>query len=361
MKICFLAPADNYHTRKWCEFFVSKGHQVEVISFIDGHIDGVRVHNLNCSVSINKPVPQKIKYLFNVSEVKKIIREMNPDIINAHYASSYGMLAALAVPNCFILSTWGTDIYEFPKKSLVHKEYLKFVLKKAKYIFSTSNIMSSEINKYTSKNVFVTPFGVKMDLFNPNKKLAHPDFVVGTAKPLDERYGINYIIEAISIINEEYPEIDIKVKIAGKGPLEKKYRELATQKNVNIEWLGFISQEQVAVEFANMDIVLFPSNSESFSVSTIEAEASGTAVIVSNTPGLLETTIPNKTSIVVPQKNPIELANAIIDLYKDSQKRSQLGIEGRNYVLNKYEYFKCFNYIENLFLKLSSRNNLKER
>lgn len=357
MKICFLAPANNYHTQKWCEYFVSKGHCVEVISFTPGKIDGVNVHFLDSGAATNSSDFKKIKYLFKVNEVKKIIKEINPDIINAHYATSYGMVAALSNPGKFFLSIWGSDAYTFPQKSFIHKKYFKYILKKAKYILSTSNAMAEEIKKYTQKEIYITPFGVKMDLFNPNKKefKNNNKFVIGTAKPLEEKYGIDYLINSISIINEKRPDIDIKVKIAGTGSLENEYKQLAIKKNIDIEWLGFISQENVAIQFANMNIAIFPSitDSESFGVATIEAEACGVPVIVSNIPGLLETTIPNKTSIVFPKKNSNELADAIIKLYDNPEKRKLMGIEGRKFVLENFEYDMCFKKVENLFNELS--------
>lgn len=360
MKICFLAPANNYHIKKWCEYFVKKGHQVEVISFTKSKINGVKVHYINTGVKVTDTNLKKIKYLLKCNQIKKIINEMNPDIINAHYATSYGMVAALTVPKKFICSVWGTDIYVFPKKNFIYKSYLKFILKRAKCIFSTSNAMAIEVNKYTKKEVYITPFGVKMDLFNPNKKV-HKDneeFIVGTAKPLEVKYGINYIIEAISIINKKRPDINLKLKIAGQGSKEEEYKKLAIEKKINVEWLGFISQEKVAYELANMNVAIFPSinDSESFGVAVIEAQACGIPVIVSNTSGLKETTIPNETSIIVEKEDTLNLANAIIELYDNPEKRKQMGVNGRKYVLNKYEYNNCFNNIEKQFYKIKNKD-----
>lgn len=36
MKICFLAPANNYHTQKWTRYFVDNGHEVHILSLTDG-------------------------------------------------------------------------------------------------------------------------------------------------------------------------------------------------------------------------------------------------------------------------------------------------------------------------------------
>ena len=124
MRICFLAPANNYHTKKWCEYFVGKGHEVHVISFIKDNIDGVNVHFVDAKVNPFSSDIKKIKYLFYKRRIKKIINEIKPDIINSHYATSYDMLAALCNIN-FVLSVWGSDVYNFPKKSLIHKIYFK--------------------------------------------------------------------------------------------------------------------------------------------------------------------------------------------------------------------------------------------
>lgn len=360
MKICFLAPANNYHTKKWCEYFLNNGHEVYVISFIKDEIDGARVYYIDCNVNTSDSDLKKIKYLFKYKKIREIINKINPDIINAHYATSYGMVAALVVPNKFVCSVWGKDIYEFPKKSFIHKIYFKYILKKSKFIFSTSNVMAKEINKYSNKNVYITPFGVKMDLFNPDKRIIKENekFIVGTAKPLESKYGINYLIESVSIVNEKRPDINIILKIAGKGSKEEEYRKLASEKNVNVKWLGFISQDEVASELANMDVAVFPSisDSESFGVSVIEAQACNIPVIVSNVPGLLETTIPTKTSIVVEKENSKQIADAIIDLYDNKEKRVQMGKNGRDYVLKKYEYNKCFKNIEEIFYKIMNSN-----
>ena len=353
MKICFLAPADNYHTRKWCEYFENKGHQVDVISFTDGNIENVKVHYLDCKVKATDSDIKKIRYLLKKRQVKKLIKNINPDIINAHYATSYGMVAALCGVK-YVLSVWGSDVYDFPKKSFLHKIYFKYLIKKSTYILSTSKSMKNEISKYTKKQIYITPFGVKMDLFRPIEK-KHKGFIIGTVKALKEKYGIQYIVEAASIIKKERPDIDLKIRIAGRGDKEQEYKELAEKLKVKVDWLGYISQEQAAYEWANMDIAIIPTiNNESFGVSAVEAEACETALIVSNVSGLLETTT-SKSRIVIPQKNAEKLANAIIYLYDNPEKRIRMGIEGRKYVVDRYEYEKCFDDIEGLFFKIIKR------
>lgn len=353
LKICFVAPSDNYHIEKWCGWFSSHGHEVYVISFADTTIDGAVVYSLGASVDVLGNDLRKIKYLSYSGKIKRIVNEIQPDIVNVHYATSYGTATALSGLKGYVLSVWGSDVYDFPNKSPFHKVMLRFSLFRAEYIFSTSRDMARETGKYTNKMIEITPFGVDMEMFSPDKrqrKHTGEDFVVGTVKGLTPKYGIDYLLKAIAIIKNDYPQIPVKLRIAGKGSHEEIYKDLA--KLLGIEdittWLGFIPQEQAAMELANMDVGIVASDSESFGVSAVEAQACGIPVIISDVPGLMEATSPGKTSIVVPRKNEKALAEAIIQLYKDETLRIKMGKKGRDFVMENYELNHCFSKIENL-------------
>ena len=353
MRICFLAPINNYHTKKWCEYFVSRNHEVHVITLTKGNIDNVYVHYVDSGVDVSDSDTKKIKYLFKYKKIKRLIKDINPDIVNAHYATSYGMIASLCNID-YILSVWGSDVYRFPNKSILHKLYFKYLINKPKYILSTSNCMKNELSKYTSKKIYTTPFGVKMDLFKPTNK-NNNIFTVGTVKSLKDIYGIKDIIDSIEIIHSIRSDINIKVRIAGTGPKEDEYKEYATNKNVDIEWLGYINEEEVVNVWNSIDVALIPSIYESFGVSAIEAQACSIPVMVTNCDGLLETTC-DDSRMIIEKNNPEELARAIIELYDNPIRRYNMGIKGREYVLSKYEYNMCFRHIEDIFNNIIGGN-----
>lgn len=352
MKICFLAPANSAHTQKWCRYFVSQGHTVDVISFIDAQIPDVTVHFVDTGASAGGSDKDKLKYLLKAGAVRKLVKRIASDVVNVHYATSYGTVAALARLKNYALSVWGSDIYEFPQKSPLHRALLKFSLKKASYLFSTSKAMAEEAAKYTKKSFEITPFGVDMDLFSMEKRSrGDSDFVIGTVKSLAPAYGIDVLLRAAAIIKKEHPQIPLKVRIAGKGPCQEEYQALAAQLGIEdiTTWLGFIPQEQAAAEWANMDVAVICSNSESFGVSAVEAQSCGCPVIISDIPGLMEATKPGETSIVVPRRDECALADALVRLYNDPSLRKQMGTAGRAYVAENYELTACFRKVEALF------------
>ena len=354
MRICFVAPANNYHTKKWANWFLGRGHEIHVVSFIKDEIPGVTVHYIDTGTGPESGDASKLKYLLHAKDLRRIVDSIEPDIVNVHYATSYGTVAALSGIKPYVLSVWGSDIYDFPKKSPLHKAMLKYSLKKATWLFSTSKAMAQEGSKYTNKKFEITPFGVDMKLFNPDKRTRPrhvPPFTIGTVKTMADLYGIEYILKAVAIIVHENDNINVVARISGDGPELEKYRKLAVDLGISdrIHFLGRISQERAAEEWANMDVAVIPSILyESFGVSAVEAQATETPVIISDVEGLKEATLPNKSSLIVQKKNEREIAETILDLYRNPGLCCELGTNGRKYVVENYELNSSFSHIETL-------------
>lgn len=216
--------------------------------------------------------------------------------------------------------------------------------------------MSKEIEKYTKRRIYITPFGVDMDLFSPDRRTRKRDgsYIVGIVKGLKPVYGIDFLLNAVALVKRNYPEIPIRLRIAGDGPFFREYQEMAENLCIDdvTEWLGFISAEEAAKEWANMDVGVIPSRQESFGVSAIEAQACGTPLIVSDAEGLLETTIPGITSLVIKNGDTADLCKKIVQLYQESDLRKKLGINGRKYVAKRYEINHCFEKINGILERM---------
>lgn len=360
MKICFIASAESTHTVKWCRWFADRGHEVHVISFEKAamdRMDGIEVHPIDVGADAHGNELQKIGYLFSGGKIKAIVKEIKPDIVHVHYASGYGIATALSGVSGYVLSVWGSDVYEFPRRSPLHRALLKLSLRKASYLFSTSQAMAEEASKYTDKPFQITPFGVDTALFSPDKgdRVCHEEeFIVGTVKTLLPKYGIDYLIKAVAMVHRNHPEIPIRLRIAGKGSFEKEYRELAIEEGIGeiVTWLGFIPQEEAAREWASMDVAVVYSTLESFGVSAVEAQSCGTPLIIADIPGLMEATEPGITCEVVPRKNVQLLSDAIVSLYEDKERRKRLGDAGREFVRKNLELDKCFLEVERTYQQI---------
>ncbi|MDU5108194.1 glycosyltransferase, partial [Clostridium sp.] len=325
MKICYLGDANSIHTKKICYFFREKGYEVSVISLNNGNIDGVKVYSMAMEVKNQGSSIGKLFYLKNIIKIKKLINSIKPDILHAHYATSYGFIGSLMNYKPYIISLWGSDIYEFPKKSFIHKKVLEYNLSKSNLVLSTSKVMANEAKKYTNKDILITPFGVNIDKFIPNKSIKNNgEILIGTVKTLEANYGIEYLIRAFHIIKNKYKNLNIKLRIAGKGSKEEELKNLCKDLNIEkyVEFLGFIDQDKVVNVFNSLDIAIFPSLFESFGVAAVEAQSCGVPVIVSDAPGLMEATKPGYSSLVFKKGDINDLVNKIEMLLDDNLRIS---------------------------------------
>lgn len=357
-KLCFLANANSAHTIKWCNWFSANGFDVTLVSIHacdaitrNRYSDRVSIRSIITAASENKSDFQKLAYLGAAKELRAYLSENKPDIVHAHFATSYGLIAALGCQQPYYLSVWGYDIYDFPKKSLLHKMALKYSLRKATYLLSTSRAMASEAAHYTTKDMGITPFGVDMSLFKPSsKKGDHPSIAI--VKTLEKNYGIETLIRAFALVCETERYDRYILRIAGSGSLESYLKSLSCELGIadKVEWLGFISQEQAAEVYGNAEIAVIPSESESFGVSAVEAQACAIPVIVSDVPGLMEATLPGKSSLVFKRGDYEELASLIMELIGNAEKRAAMGACGLRYVAEQFEINSCFERVKEMYL-----------
>ena len=299
-----------------------------------------------------RPFGGAARYILAAPRVRRLLGRIKPDIVHAHYATGYGLLGSLSSPSPYVLSVWGSDIYEYPRRSPLHAQLLRFNLRRADYICSTSLAMARETQRYTSKPVTVTPFGVDCEVFSPkqNKEDRHP-LVIGTVKTLDHPYGVEYLIRSFASLVERLTVHDVRLVIAGDGPLRTSLEALASQLRISdrVDFLGEVPQATVPAVLHTFDIFAALSLRESFGVAVLEASACGIPVVASNVDGLPEVVEDGVTGFLVPPADSSAAAAALLRLLADRTRRKQMGIEGRTFVLERYEWGKTAKMMDDLY------------
>lgn len=350
MKICLLAPANNPHTQKIALSLRDKGHQIFICTFHNSRLPGISVKYFPSVCSCLG----KLNYLLSVKNIRHFINQINPHIVHAHYVSSYGVVGYLSRFHPLIVSVWGMDIYDAPNNIILHY-LIKRTLNAADRVLSTSHVMKKQTQRFTDRNdIIVTPFGVNTQRFCKKKISYQRRFTIGTARILAPKYGIEYLLRAFAQIQQRIP--DAQLLIAGEGPqktaLQKLAREL--QLNEKVTFLGFVQPHKMPAFFSNIDIFCMPSisESESFGVAALEAQACGIPVIASDIGGLLETVKNNETGFLVKPKDSSEIAQKAIYLFKNSGKRTEMGEAGIVHVKKQYDWYKNINLIERVYQQL---------
>ncbi len=361
MRILLLGDGGSSHIQKWVLSLASKGTEIGLFSLhhfnesVYKEFPNVTILN-NPSYRNSRSVFTKLNYLTNTGLLKKQIAIYKPDILHAHYATSYGMLGAKTNFKPYVVSVWGSDIYDFPKTSPLHKNLVKRVLAKAAIICSTSYCMKYETLKYTHSSIEIVPFGVDINIFKPGKTNApgKNEITIGIIKSLEKKYGIDFLIKAFNEVLKKHR--NVKLKIVGEGSKKEEYVKLCKELHIadKVEFIGKIPHEEVIKHHHQIDIFVSLStlDSESFGVSLVEAMACAKPVVASNVAGFKEV-IENDTNGILVSKNSFKEAAAAMNFYiENPDKAEEKGANARLRVVQHYDWDKNVELMLSVYRKL---------
>lgn len=228
MKILLLGPLNSIHFQRWISGLNDEGH--EIVIFSQHYCNewslpiGVKAYIF--------PFKGILGYFLNAIILKIALRKVKPDLINSHYGSGYGTTARLVNYHPTVLSIWGSDIYDFPYKSVVHRWLIVKNLLSADQIASTSNCMAVECRKLVPSltNIAITHFGVNLSSYADHKPAPakhKKKLIIGTVKTMMPKYGIDTLIEAFALLHKslrakqgpDLPEIELRLVGGGRKPL----------------------------------------------------------------------------------------------------------------------------------------------
>jgi glycosyltransferase involved in cell wall biosynthesis len=344
MRLAMLAARNSIHTVRWANALSERGYTVHLIS---QHQGGDPLHATVRFYQL--PAKGFSGYFLNAPKVKRLLAGIEPDLVHAHYASGYGTLGRLSGFHPFVLSVWGTDVYDFPYKSFLHRRLMAGNLQAADWVCSTSQVMARQTRKLWPglKNMTVTPFGIDVNQFQPSAVSRQPSAIshnitIGTVKTLRAKYGIDLLIRAFAKVRQQLPDLAdrLRLLIVGGGPQQAELEALATQLNLSdyTTFSGPVRHAEVPGYLRQLNIYIAASRDESFGVAVVEASACGLPVIVSNVGGLPEVVEDGVTGLVVENENSSALAEAMICLVKSPALRRQMGAAGRRRVLEHYRW-----------------------
>src|SRR5690348_8700751 len=101
-RILLLSDIDSSHTRKWAVSLAERGYTIGVFSLRKSESGWIKAFPAIqafdaqgfSSGKFSEGNTSKLGYLKLVPVLRKVIAEFRPDLVHAHYATSYGLLGA---------------------------------------------------------------------------------------------------------------------------------------------------------------------------------------------------------------------------------------------------------------------------
>ena len=175
--------------------------------------------------------------------------------------------------------------------------------------------------------------------------------VVGTIARLHRQKGIPYLFQAAKKIQESVPEA--AVWILGGGSLKTKLERLGKRLDLGetVRLLG--ERKDVARLLSQFDVFVLPSLWEGLPYSLLEAAALAKPVVATDIDGVREIIKNGKTGLLVPAKDPDQLAQAVVRLLQEREYAATLGRNLKDATLREFSLSQMLQKTQDLYLKLT--------
>jgi phosphatidylinositol alpha 1,6-mannosyltransferase len=271
----------------------------------------------------------------------KTVREFKPDVIHITGPSDIGLLGVYVARKLKLpmVMSWHTNVHEYAKQRLTQllpflpdvrrfslagsaeSLSLKLALlfyKFGKVFLAPNEELGAMIERNLNRPVFMMRRGVDTKLFSPSKR-----------ERKDGLFNIGYV-------GRLTPEKNVRL-LAGleKGLLQagaKEFRFVIIGRGSEREWLeqqmqtvelpGVLKGEALARAYANLDLFIFPSHTDTFGNVVLEAQASGVPAIVSDQGGPKFIIEDGETGLVA--KNEKAFLKAILSLIQQPELHQRM-------------------------------------
>ncbi|MFI5177460.1 MAG: glycosyltransferase [Vicinamibacterales bacterium] len=361
LRIAVLGDFDGVHTRSWLRWFVERGHEVHAISYYApaAPLDGVRLHVLRARRQSADGKRQRsgqqtadgkrgggrvpgslmrlahgVRYWF--AGLRRVLREIRPDVFHAHYVVEHGFYGALAGYHPYVVTAWGSDVLVEPGRDVVSKLIAKWTVRRADLVTSNNTYMADrivalgaprskvEIVTLGADRYFLDRSGASVNVL-PAVPARAP--VVLSTRAHEPLYNIGEIVGAYEQAVRSVPGARLVVAHGGSQSAELSRR--AAVSAGRIEFIGFVGREALRDAMTGADVFVSVPSSDGTSVALLQAMAAGCFPIVSDLPTQRELIDDGVNGFRVPLHRPDVLAERIKQALADDELRRTAAARNR--------------------------------
>ena len=344
----------------------TRGHDIHFISYaVPVRMTAVseRLHFHEVEV-MNYPLFDHPPYtLALASKMANVARNESLDLLHVHYAiphsvSAYlarAMLAPSRLP--FVTTLHGTDI------TLVgsDRSYLpitQFSIEQSDAVTAISEYLRGlTLTEFQIRRpVEMIPNFVNCDVFEPadgdcrRQEFASDDERV--LVHLSNFRPVKRIPDVVEIFDRVRREIPAKLLMIGDGPDRTVAEWMVREKDLTRDVIFFGKQNQVQTLLNCADVLLLPSEIESFGLAALEAMACGVPVVASRVGGLPEVIDDGVEGYLVPSQDVDTMAERALAILTDADRREQMGRAARKRASTQFCSDKIIPLYEGLYRRV---------
>jgi phosphatidylinositol alpha 1,6-mannosyltransferase len=295
-----------------------------------------------CSVKVDPDLRYELTFYRFWDRLVERLREFAPDLIHVMSPGELGILGAIAAWRMRIPLTaaWHTNMHEYAARRMpfgsaglrrgVQELVLSQILRlyeRGVVLFAPSPELVALLGERTGKPAMLMRRGVDSAAFSPEHRTrTDGTFVIGYVGRFMPEKGVRFFAKLEKYL-ENAGAHDFRIFMAGWGAEEGWLRAHLRK----VEFQGILDPEALGKAYANMDVFVFPSRTDTFGNVVQEALASGVPSLVTDSGGPKTIVEDGVTGLVATSEE--EMCEQVLRLMRNPEERMAMGAAGRERML----------------------------
>lgn len=279
-------------------------------------------------------MPGRPEYRITVGfpeSAQKRLREFRPNLIHLATPDVLGFRAMrwAQAENIQIVASYHTHFtsylkyYKLDMLELLGWKYLNWFYSQCTHIYVPSPSMANELNEEgIDEGIRIWARGVNTAQFNPSYRdlswreergFKESDRIITFVSRLVWEKNLQTFVDTIDKLQHE--DSSIRAMIVGDGPAKKELEHMLPEAH----FTGFVTGDDLSRAYANSDVFLFPSETETFGNVTLEAMSSGLPCVVADATGSRSLVESGVNGFLAPPRDTQAFAKGVSKIVEDEQ------------------------------------------
>lgn len=297
-----------------------------------------------------------------LGELVRLFRRIRPDIVHTHnpkpglYGRIAGRVAGVPVVVNTVHGLYASSLDHATRRAAVYGlERVAAAFSHAELVQNPEDVEVLRRLRVPADRLTVLGNGVDLTRFDPGRFSASAradarqelgaagpgDVVVGVVGRLVREKGYPEVFAAAAMLRERAPHV--RLAVIGPDDPDKPdaltAQDRAVAEDAGVRLLG--ARDDVDRLYTGMDLYVLASHREGFPRSAMEAAAMGLPVVATDIRGCRQVVDHGRTGLLVPVRDPVTLADAIVSLASEDGRRRSMGEAARRKALAEFDQRRC--------------------
>jgi len=271
-------------------------------------------------------------------DLKRVIRQIQPDVIHAGPIQSCALLTALAGFQPLVSMSWGSDLMRDAEKSTRMRRATRLALRRSRLLLADCQAVQhkAEAFGFPEERTVIFPWGVDLDHFQPSpadewreRRGWQDAFVLISVRSWEPLYGVDVLARAFVQAARQISEL--RLILLGNGSQAPLIRQILEQGGVSgqVFFGGQVGQADLPPYYNAADLYISTSHSDGSSVSLLEALACAKPALISDIPANREWVTPGQQGWWFTDGSVEALTAGILQAYEQRNQLPSMGAAAR--------------------------------